>query len=230
MNKNEQKPGADERTVISIIQDIKNNVLDPTTLSPEERYRCVDFLLREGYTQEQAAQVFKTTDRTIRRDAVKFKKDNSLTASGDLAKEVIGDMYRKATMHHAYLVRCARSPELSVVERGQLEFMAWRVLKETIEKLQSLGYLPFRPQEITGDLFHHFDDQNSEKSYEDARKNLKEVIDVAKQCGNWTPELEKNINLLQKKIEKAEVIQESEKLLKEQANENKEDKKNDKQD
>jgi hypothetical protein len=230
MNKDEQKPGADERTTLSIIQDIKNNVLDPKTLSPDERYRCVDFLLREGYTQEQAAQVFKTTDRTIRRDIVKFNKENKLTASGDLSKEIIGDMYRKATMHHAYLVRCARSPELSVVERGQLEFMAWRVLKETIEKMQSLGYLPFRPQEITGDLFHHFDDQNVEKSYEDARKTLNEVVDVAKQCGNWTPELEKNINLLQKKIEKAEVIQESEKLLKEQANENKEDKKDDKQD
>lgn len=227
MNKDDQKPGADERTILSIIQDIKNNVLDPRTLFPEERYRCVDFLLREGYTQEQAAQVFKTTDRTIRRDAAKFKKDNSLTASGDLSEEIIGDMYRKATMHHAYLVRCARSPELSVVERGQLEFMAWRVLKETIEKMQSLNYLP--SQKITGDFFHHFDDQNLEKSYEDARKALEEVIDVAKQCGNLTPELEKNVKSLQKKIEKAEIIQESEKLLKEQTNENKEDKKDDKQ-
>lgn len=227
MNKEEHKPGADERTILSIIQDIKNGVLDPKILSLEERPRCVDFLLREGYTQEQVAQIFKTTDRNIRRDVVKFKKANPLAASSDLSEEIVGDMYRKATMHHAYLVRCARSPELSVVERGQLEFMAWRVLKETIEKMQSLNYLP--SQKITGDLFHHFDDQNLEKSYEDARKNLKEVIDVAKQCGNWTPELEKNIELLQKKIEKAEIIQESEKLFKEQANENKEDKKDDKQ-
>jgi len=229
MNKDEHKLGRDERTVISIIQDIKNNVLDPKTLSPEERQRCVDFLLREGYTQEQAAQVFKTTDRTIRRDIVKIKKDNALTASSDLAKEIIGDMFRKATMHHANLVRAARSSAAGVMERGQLEFLAWRVLKEMIEKMQLLGYLPLRPQEITGDLFHRFDDQNLEKSYEDARKALNEVVDVAKQCGNLTPELEKNVNSLEAKIEKAEIVHQSEKLLKEQTNENKEDKKDDKQ-
>ena len=168
MDNNEHKPGEDERTILSIIQDIKNGVLNPKTLSPEERQRCVDFLLREGYTQEQAAQIFKTTDRTIRRDIVKFRRDNPLTASADLAKEIIGDMFRKGTMHHAYLVRLARSTEAGAMEKGQLEFSAWRVLKEMIEKMQFLGYLPLRPQEITGDLFHHFDDQNLEKSYEDA--------------------------------------------------------------
>lgn len=230
MNKEKQKPGEDERTVLSIIQDIKNGALDPKTLSSEERQRSVEFLLREGYTQEQAAQVFKTTDRTIRRDIVKFRNGNALTASSDFAKEIIGDMFRKATMHHAYLVRLARSTETGAMEKGQLEFLAWRVLKEMIEKMQFLGYLPLRPQEITGDLFHHCDDQNLEKSYGDASKALKEVIDVAKQCGNVTPELEKNVKSLQKKIEKAEIVYQSEKLLKEQTNENKEDKKDDKQD
>ena len=224
MDKNEYVSGDSERAALSIIQDIKNDTLNPKTLSPEERQCCVDFLLREGYAQEQIAQIFKTTDRTIRRDVAKIKKDNSLTASSELAKDIIGDMFRKATMHHAYIVRLARSSGANSMEKGQLEFLAWRVLKEMVEKMQTLGYLPLRPQEIAGELFHNFNSQDTEKSYEDARKSLEEVVEVAKQCGNLTPELEKNVSSLQREIEKAQIVCKSENLLKNQLKESKEDK------
>ncbi len=213
----------DEQPILSLIQRIKDGTVAPETLSKDLRQRCVEVLLGEGYTVAMMAQVLKRSDKTIKRDIEDIRERNAITPDINLAKKIIGETLMYARIHRDYLMKLARTREASVSEKAQAEYLAFKVLSELVGKLQSLGYLPLRPQEITGDFFHHCDNQNLEKSYEDVRKALNEVIDVANQCGNLTPELEKTVDALQKKIEKAEIVQQSEKLLKEQTNENKED-------
>lgn len=221
---NEQRQNEGFDRVLHNIQAIKDGRLNPKSLSELERQECVEFLSGEGYTQQQIGEVLKISDRTVRRDLEAIEERNALTPDINLAKRIIGNMFRKAVSHHRYLVRLARTQGASVSEKSQSEFLAWRVLKEMVEKMQSLGYLPIRPQEITGELFHSFDDAAQEKSFEEARKTLDEVVRVASQCGNLTTELEKDVKLLQKKIEKAEIVNESDKLLKKQNNKDKETK------
>lgn len=221
---NEQKQDEGLDRVLHNIQAIKDGKLNPKALSEIERQECVEVLSGEGYTQAQIGEVLKITDRTVRRDLVAIEERNALSPDLGLAKRIIGNMFQRAIGHHRYLVRLARTSGASVSEKSQAEFMAWRVLKEMVEKMQSLGYLPMRPQEVSGDLFCHVNEDGSEKSFEEARKTLDEVVRIANQCGNLTPELEKDVSLLQKKIEKAEIVHESDKLLKKQNNKNKEDK------
>ena len=223
MNKDEHKPGEDERSVLSIIQDIKSGALNPKTISPEERQRCVEFLLREGYTREQVAQIFMTTDRTIRRDLVEIKRKNALTADVTLAKEIIGDMFQKAMMHHSYLVRLSRSSEAGVMEKGQLEFMAWRVLKEMVEKFQSLSYLPQKAEKIIGDFSHRIS-LDDEKSITDLKMQLNEVEKMVIEQGGLTPELEIEMKKLKKRIEQVEIEKDILKITEQQK---KEDEKHD---
>lgn len=224
MANNNHKPDEGTDRVLHNIQAIKDGRLNPKSLSELERQECVEFLSSEGYTQQQIGEVLTISDRTVRRDLEAIEERNALTPDINLAKRIIGNMFRKAVGHHRYLVRLARTSGPSVSEKSQSEFLAWRVLKEMVEKMQSLGYLPMRPQEITGELFHNFGDEAQEKSFEEARKTLDEVVRVASQCGNLTPELEKDVKLLQKKIEKAEIVHESEELLKKQNNKDKETK------
>ncbi len=221
---NEQRQNEGFDRVLHNIQAIKDGKLNPKSLSDIERQECVEVLSGEGYTQAQIGEVLKITDRTVRRDLVAIEERNALSPDLGLAKRIIGNMFQKAIGHHRYLVRLARTSGASVAEKTQAEFLAWRVLKEMVEKMQSLAYLPLRSQEITGDLFHHFDDGAQEKSFEEARKTLDEVVRIASQCGNLTPELEKDVSQLQKKIEKAEIVHESDKLLKKQNNKDKETK------
>ena len=224
MANNDNKPDEGTDRVLRNIQAIKDSRLNPKSLSELERQECVEFLSGEGYTQQQIGEVLTISDRTVRRDLEAIEERNALTPDINLAKRIIGSMFRKAVGHHRYLVRLARTSGASVSEKSQSEFLAWRVLKEMVEKMQSLGYLPMRPQEITGELFHSFGDEAQEKSFEEARKTLDEVVRVANQCGNLTPELEKDVKLLQKKIEKAEIVHGSDKLLKKQNNKDKETK------
>lgn len=213
-----------EEPVLVTIQKIKDKLLDPRNLTKEERQLCVETLLFEGYTEAQIAQVLSRCQKTVKRDLQEIRARNALTPSVDLAKKLIGELLLKTEVHHNFLMRLARKSDGSINERSQAEYMAWRVLRESNELLQSLGYLPVRPKEITGDLFHHFNDESSGKSFEEARKSLDEIIKTAGQCGKLTPELEKHVESLQRKIEKAEIIDESDRLLKEQNNKNTEEK------
>lgn len=222
MANNDHKPDEGADRVLRNIQAIKDGRLNPKALSELERQECVEFLSGEGYTQQQIGEVLSISDRTVRRDLEAIEERNALAPDINLAKRIIGNMFRKAINHHKYLMRLARTSSANIAEKSQSEFMAWRVLKEMVEKMQSLGYLPMRPQEVSGNLFHHLDEDGSERSFEEARNTLDEVMRIASQCGNLTPELEKDISLLQNKIEKAEIVYESDKLLKKQNNKDKE--------
>jgi transposase len=211
----------DEQPILSLLQDIKDGHLDPKTLTVELRQRCVEILLFENYAEHSIAQILGRSEKTIKRDLKDIYERNALSPDINLAKQIIGDMVMKARAHHSRLLQLARSKDGSIAEKIQAEFSAWRVINEMVERLQSLGYLPLRPQEIVGDLFHHIDERNLEKSFQDVRKALSDVVDVAQQCGTLTPELQENVNSLQHRVEKAEIVQQVEKLSK-QSNEIKE--------
>ena len=204
----------DEQPILSLIQQIKDGTLNPKILSIDSRKECVKIMKGEGYTNPQIAQIFQITDRQIRRDVKQIREDNPLTPSIEFAKQTVGDVVIKALAHHDYFVRLSNSKDCSSAEKIQSRVAAWQVLKGLVEKLQSLGYLPLKPQEILGDLFYHIDEQNLEKSFQDVRKSLSDVIDVAQQCGTLTPELQENVDSLRQRVEKAQITQEVEKLLK----------------
>jgi len=193
--------------IISVIQNIKDGAINPKTLSHDKRLRCVDFLVkREGYTEEQAAQILGRCERTIRRDLREIEKNNALTADIDLAKRIAGDVVQGAMTHHRYLMRLARSLEASPGEKAQAEFMAWRVLKEMTEKLQTLGYLPTTPQAVVSDIYHH-QEGGDRKTYDELKQDLKEIERVASETGTLDPKTEEGIKLLQQRIEKAEIVE-----------------------
>lgn len=200
MSNPKDNPEQDGRTIISVIQGVKDRTLNPKTLSEGERRECVEFLSWEGYTQAQIGQILKISDRTVRRDLKVIEDNNALSPDVDLAKRIVGDMFRKAKVHHAYLMRLARSPEASYSEKAQAEFMAFRVLKEMIEKMQSLGYLPSKPQAIVGDIFHHVDGGISD--FDEIAKQIIEIEKITDGDGKIEDDIKKDISKMKAVVEK----------------------------
>jgi predicted transcriptional regulator len=197
-----------EGPILFLIQQIKDGILNPKTLSKDIRQRCVEFLLYEGYTEMQVAQILMRSDKTVSRDLAEIRERNAIAPNINLAQQIIGDMLQKSTVHHKYLMRLARSPEASTSEKSQSEFLAWRVLKEAIEKMQSLGYLPLKPQEIVEDIFHHGADADNEKSIEEVKSAISDIEQAAKDTGTLDAATEKNIAALKSKILRAEISHE----------------------
>ena len=222
MQDNDRLQEKGERPILDLIQKIRDELVDPRLLSMDERRQCVEILLCEGMNEATIAQILKRSEKTIYRDVLEIRKRNAIVPSIEMVKEMAGELLTNARIHHAYLMRIARSKDSSTPDKIQAELAAWNVLDGLVERMQSLGYLPLRPQEIIGDLFHHIDEQNAEKAFQDVRKTLSDVIDVAQQCGTLTPELQEGVNSLRQRVEKAEIIEQTAKLSK-QPNEIKEE-------
>jgi len=142
MNAENVKNNDSEKSAVQILQEINSGQFDPRLLDSEGRKCCVEALMGEGYTISHMAQVLKRNEKTIRRDLKEIRAQHALSPSQKFTKELVGELVAKALHHSGYLMRIARSKDALPGEKSQAEFAAWKVIKELVEKLQTLGYLP----------------------------------------------------------------------------------------
>jgi hypothetical protein len=197
----------EELSILAGLQKIKDGLLDPKAISKEDRQSYVEVLLGEEYTEVQIAEILKVSDKTIQRDIKDIREKNSLSPGVTQAKQIIGDFFKKAMLHHGRLVRLSREKGTSDENKIRAEFLSWTILKEMIAAMQSLGYLPLKPQEVVNDIYHHNEGGDS-RTYEQLKQDLKDIERIARETGTLDPKAEEGIKLLQQRIEKAEIVEE----------------------
>lgn len=209
-----------DKPILNLIQQIKDGTVEPSVLTKDERQQCVEVLVLEGYAPSQIAQLVNRSEKTIKRDIAEIRSRNSLTPSMELMKQLVGDLIMKSEAHQTRLTRLARTNEGSVSERSQAEYMAWRVVKERTEALQSLGYLPMQPQKVVGDIFHHLSIGEEEKTLAQIEKDILEIEKVAEEAGSLDQALEKKLVHYRHKLSEAKLNHEV-KALRDQQNQSK---------
>ncbi|MEI6049562.1 MAG: hypothetical protein WCS03_11735 [Bacteroidota bacterium] len=209
----EKNKKSSERPETIYIQGIQNGTINASSLPTKIIEQIIEVLTAEGSSPAQIAQLLDKTDRTVRRYIVEINKKNALTPNLELVKQLVGELVQKARISHTYLLRLARLKKGSIAEKVQAEFSAWRVFKELIEKLQSLGYMPTKPQGITGDIFLHMA-EGGEDEISDSKNILVEIEQIVKEAGTLSPETEAQIKVLKTRIQNAELSSEAAKLLK----------------
>lgn len=196
--------------VLTLIQQIKDGSVEPKSISKDQRQQCVAILCSEGYSESSIAQVLNRSEKTIRRDLADIRSQNALSPDANLARELAGEMLQKARAHQSRLLRISSNKENKAFDRIQAEYAAWRIERELIERLQSLGYMPQRAQEL---LLTH---EGSDQSLEEISQMMMEVETVARENGTVTPEFQSALALFQAKLEKAKLSEEAQKLLTQQ--------------
>jgi len=202
-----------EHSAMQLLQEINSGTIDPKSLDKQSRQQCVELLIAEGYSYPQIAQILKVSEKTIGRDLREIRTRNAITPNIEFAKQFIGEVLQKAMNSHGFLLRMARAKDTSPAEKIQAEYAAWKILKETVEALQNLGYLPLKPKEITGELFHHIAVEEGGESIIEVKRMLSEIESVARDTDTYSEELAEEIKLLSVRIERAEVAEETKKLV-----------------
>ena len=196
--------------VLTLIQQIKDGSVEPKSLSKDQRQQCVAILCSEGYSESSIAQVLNRSEKTIHRDIAEVRSQNALSPDANLARELVGEMLVKARAHQSRLLRISSNKENKAFDRIQAEYAAWRIERELIERLQSLGYMPQRAQELV------LTQEGSDQSLEEISQMMVEVESVAMENGTVTPQLQSTLAILQSKLEKARLNEEAQKLLTQQ--------------
>lgn len=217
MNANNTNYG--ESSVMQLLQEINSGITNPKLLDKQSRQRCISLLTAEGYTYPQIGQVLKISERTVSRDVKEIRTRNEMVPNIEFAKQFVGELFQKAMNHRSFLVRLARAKDTSPTEKIQAESAAWKILRELAEKLQTLGYLPLKPQEITGELYHHIAVEEAGESILEARRMLSEIEGVARDTDTYTPGLAEEVKALSGRLEKAEAINEVKGLAEKQKKE-----------
>ncbi len=207
-------PEPPEKPVLTLLQQLKDGSVNPSTLTREQRRQCVEALFLEGYSVPQIAQVVEKSEKTIQRDMADIRVKNALNPSPELAKQLIGDLIVRTEAHHARLTRIAGSSDASAAEKAQATFLAFRVIRERTELLQSLGYLPKRPAQA--EVVHHLDMEGDDRPIEAAERSVLEILEIAAETGGLSPEVAKQLPDLQEKIDRAKLKEHAERLLEQQ--------------
>ena len=200
-----------ERSALQMLREINSGLTDPKLLDKQGRQQCTELIVAEGYTRFQIAQLLKCSEKTVSRDLKDIRARNEMVPNIEFAKQFVGEMFQKGMNHHNYLMRLARMKEASISKKMQSELAAWKVLKELIEILQSLGYLPSRPAEVVGTFYHQSND-GEDNSPETMRKMLVNIEDAAKDAGLLDGDVVTKINVLKARIAQSEIAVEIKQL------------------
>lgn len=215
MENNINKVNKEEVPVYKILKQIKDGTSQAKELSKEARQDCVEVLALEGYSVSSIAQLLDRSEKTVKRDLEEIWQRNSKKPSPEIALSLIAELIEKSKSQAAHLMRIARSNEGSIQERINAERLAWEIQNQTAERLQSLGYLPQAPQKIVGDIYHHDDSLNEEKTLEQLKQELNQLEKIAVENGILDETTKARIAALKGRIEQAGINKDLTQLTKE---------------
>lgn len=141
-------------SVLDLIRRIRSGDIAPEGLDKDSRRACVEYLMGEGYSMVEIAEILKVTDRTVRRDREAIRAAHALQRDPRLVEEMVGRLVQRADTAVERISRAVRGKEAKPVDRIEAETACWRILKELVECLQRLGYLPTAAVQVRGDVRH----------------------------------------------------------------------------
>ena len=122
---------------IQLLGKLRSGETAPSAITRPERRACVAYLRLEGYTQEEMAEVFQVSRQTIARDERANRKRAARRVEDVDAQAVAGGLIGWAEQLTA---KALKEKDYALV---------WRIRRELVADLQSLGYLPKAPQQHT---------------------------------------------------------------------------------
>jgi len=127
------RPG--RRGALTILRRVRAGEIDPADITRHERRACVAYLRLEGYTGTEIAEVFHVHRQTIARDETALRKETARLIDDVDVRAVAGGLVAWATHLTA---KAMKDKDYGLV---------WKIQRELMGDLQSLGYLPKAPEQ-----------------------------------------------------------------------------------
>jgi len=137
-------------TVLDTLRKVQSRQLSPQNISLATRRSLVEHLSSDGYSVAEMAEILQVNERTVRRDRAAVREANALEFDPELSSKMAGALLGEADNVVNRIRRAARAKDTTVAEKIAAEATCWRVKKELVESLQSLGHLPTAPAEVRG--------------------------------------------------------------------------------
>ena len=172
------KDQGSESQSLTLLQDIKNGSVDPSSLCPADRRLLVSFLMAVGQSTAEIALSLKTSDRTVERDRKAIREENAITKDPKLVEQIVGRLISEAEVCIQRIRKFQRDNQASPAAKIDAEQRCFQILCQLSERLQSLGYLPIATQRIEADLRHSAASSLSLEQIQDEAGRLRHIQDI----------------------------------------------------
>ena len=142
-----------ERT-LALLQQIQNGATDPKAIGLAERRQLVAYLMADGYSTADIAQILRVSDRSIERDKRAIREQNALPRDPALVEQMVGRLFSEAELSIQRIRKATRDKRVSPGVKVDAEHRCYQICSDLTQRLQGLGYLPIASQKIEADLTH----------------------------------------------------------------------------
>lgn len=131
---------SDDTSAADLLRAITAGQLDPTTLPPDARRRCVEYLNAQGYTVGETALALRTSERTIQRDRARLRKEHAMVPGVALGDELMGELRDTIAASNERLMRLCRDDASPPYVKVWAENTIVKNQLQLIKQARALGY------------------------------------------------------------------------------------------
>ncbi len=124
-----------------IIQQLYDGRLVGERVAPETRRRCVAYMVAQGFTNAEMAELLRVAERTVQRDRMVLRRDVAIKPDRRLGDELLGEFQQIVLGSVARLLRLVREGGHVEYARIRAEEAMVRSYRQLIDTVHRLRYL-----------------------------------------------------------------------------------------
>jgi transposase len=139
---------------LELLARVRSGAVPGLTLAPADRQALVSLLIADGLSTPEVAQILQVADRTIERDRKAIREGLALPRDPKLVEQMVGRLLAEAELSVRRIRRVARERDVEPATRIDAEHRCFEIVRDLVQGLQRLGYLPTATQKVEADLTH----------------------------------------------------------------------------
>jgi transposase len=193
--------GTEERT-LSLLQKIQSGALDPKLVRPTERRILVGFLMSDGYSAAEIAQILKVSDRSIERDKKAIREENAIAPNPKLVEQMVGRLMFEADLSIQRIRKATRDKDAPASVKIDAEHRCYQIVHDMVLSLQRLGFLPIATARLQADITHSI---GQVPDFPQMQSEVQRLMQIAGEIQGTDPKLTEQLAEIKTQIVKVEL-------------------------
>ena len=197
-----------ERT-LSLLQKIQAGTVAPKCIRPAERHLIVSYLMADGRSTADMAQILKVSDRSIERDKKAIREANALAAEPELVEQMAGRLVCEAELSIQRIRKAARDKDTSQAVKVDAEHRCYQIRSDMTASLQRLGYLPTATSKLQADFTHSI---GQIPDFAQIQAEVQRLRRITGETQGTDPQLTEQLNQIETQLVKVELVNQIENI------------------
>ena len=197
-----------ERT-LSLLQKVQAGTVDPKCIRPAERRLIVSYLMADGYSTADMAQILKISDRSIERDKKAIREANALAATPELVEQMVGRLRCEAELSIQRIRKAARDKNTPSAVKVDAEHRCYQIVSDMTASMQHLGYLPTATSKLQADFTHNI---GQIPDFLQMQAEVQRLKQITGETQGTDPQLTEQLNEIESQLAKVDLANQIENI------------------